>query len=337
MKKVAIIGGGVTGLEAANQLAMMGYTVTIFEKNSTAGGHASKWDRLFPNRRHSSEVVTELKSQLNGNPAIYLSTAIKRIRKNNDRFVLEAHNNLFEADAVLIATGFELFPAERKEEYGYGIYDNVITSAELEKMFKEQGHPLIRNGNKPQRIAFIHCVGSRDEKVKRPYCSKVCCVTAVKQAIEVKEVIPEAEIFCLYMDLRMFGPGYEDLYKEAQQKGINFIRGRLSEASELEGGRVLIKTEDTLSSKPLKMSVDMVVLMVGMSPAEGTDELIAALGLQTNKDGFVEISDYHLNPVRTNVEGVFTAGACTGPNNITDSVNAARSAVVEIHKYLNSL
>lgn len=336
MKKVAVIGGGVTGLEAASQLAQMGYTVTVFEKNSAAGGHVSKWDRLFPNRRHSIEVVNELKSHLNGNPAIYLSTAINRVTKKDERFQLEAYNQVFEADAVLIATGFELFPAERKEEYGYGIYDNVITSAELEYMFKEKGYPVTRNGDKPKRLAFIHCVGSRDEKVKRPYCSKVCCVTAVKQAIEVKEAIPEAEIFCLYMDLRMFGPGYEDLYKEAQQKGINFIRGRLSEASELDGGRVLIKTEDTLSSKPLKMSVDMVVLMVGMSPAQGTDELIAALGLQTNRDGFVEITDYHLNPVKTKVDGVFTAGACTGPNNITDSVNAARSAAIEIHKYLNN-
>lgn len=336
MKKVAVIGGGVTGLEAANQLAQIGYSVTVFEKNSTAGGHVSKWDRLFPNRRHSQEVTAELKSLLNGNPTIYLSTAISRINKKEDRFLLETQNNTFEADAVLIATGFELFPAERKEEYGYGIYDNVITSAELENMFKEHGYPVMHNGNKPKRVAFIHCVGSRDEKVKRPYCSKVCCVTAVKQAIEVKEAIPDAEVFCLYMDLRMFGPGYEDLYKEAQHLGVNFIRGRLSEASELDGGRVLIKTEDTLSSKPLKMSVDMLVLMVGMSPAEGTDELIAALGLKTNKDGFVEIADYHLNPVKTKAEGVFTAGACTGPNNITDSVNAARSAVIEIHKYLNS-
>lgn len=224
----------------------MGYTVTVFEKNSTPGGHVSKWDRLFPNRRHSFEVVNELKSLLNGNPDIYLSTSINKITQKDKRFQLEAYNQIFEADAVLIATGFELFPAERKEEYGYGIYDNVITSAELEGIFKEHGHPIMRNGNTPKRLAFIHCVGSRDEKDKRPYCSKVCCVTAVKQAIEVKEDIPEAEIFCLYMDLRMFGPGYKDLYKEAQQKGINFIRGRLSEASDLEGGRVLIKTEDTL-------------------------------------------------------------------------------------------
>ncbi|HNV53100.1 MAG TPA: FAD-dependent oxidoreductase, partial [Tenuifilaceae bacterium] len=142
-------------------------------------------------------------------------------------------------------------------------------------------------------------------------------------------------VFSLYMDLRMFGPGYEDLYKEAQQIGINFIRGRLSEASELDGGRVQIKTEDTLSSRPLKMSVDMVVLMVGMSPALGTIELISGLGLKPNKDGFVAVADYHLNPIGTGVEGVFVAGACSGPSNITDSVNAARSAAIEIHKYLS--
>ncbi|MGD9976872.1 MAG: FAD-dependent oxidoreductase [Bacteroidales bacterium] len=202
-------------------------------------------------------------------------------------------------------------------------------------MFKTGGKPAMKSGKTPQKVAFIHCVGSRDEKVNRTYCSKVCCVTAVKQAIEVKEAIPSAEIVCLYMDLRMFGPGYEDLYKEAQQKGINFIRGRLSEASELDGGRVLIKTEDTLSSKPLKMSVDMVVLMVGMSPAIGTAELIAGIGLKPNRDGFIGINDYHLDPVNTSTEGVFVAGACTGPNNITDSINAARSAAIEIHRYLS--
>ncbi len=334
-KDVAIIGGGVAGLEAANQLATLGYNVIIFEKKGEPGGNAVKWDRLFPNKRHSHEVIGNLKSHLNGNPAIMLSTAITTIARVGNKFKLEAKGKNFEADAILIATGFELFPAEKKEEYGYSIYENVITSADLEEMFAKHGKPLMKSGETPKKIAFIHCVGSRDEKVNKPYCSKVCCVTAVKQAIEVKESIPDVEIFSLYMDLRMFGPGYEDLYKEAQQMGINFIRGRLSEASELERGRVLIKTEDTLSSRPLKMSVDMVVLMVGMSPATGTAELISGLGLTPNKDGFVGIADYHLNPTNTNAEGVFVAGACSGPNNITDSVNAARSAVVEIHQYLS--
>lgn len=334
-KDIAIIGGGVAGLEAANQLATLGYNVTIFEKKDQPGGHAAQWDRLFPNRRHTKEIIDSLKSHLNGNPAIMLSTAISTITRAGSKFKLEVKGRTFEADAILLATGFELFPAEKKEEYGYGIYENVITSAELEEMFAKNGKPIMKNGEEPKKIAFIHCVGSRDEKVNKPYCSKVCCVTAVKQAIETKESLPNAEIFNLYMDLRMFGPGYEDLYKEAQQKGVNFIRGRLSEASELDGGRVLIKTEDTLSSCPLKMSVDMVVLMVGMSPAVGTAELIAGLGLKPNKDGFVGIADYHLNPTDTTAEGVFVAGACSGPNNITDSVNAARSAVIEIHQYLS--
>ncbi|MCB8964017.1 MAG: CoB--CoM heterodisulfide reductase iron-sulfur subunit A family protein [Bacteroidales bacterium] len=334
-KDVAIIGGGVAGLEAANQLATLGYNVTVFERNAQPGGHAAKWDRLFPNQRHSHEVIDSLKSHLNGNPAIMLSTAISTISRNGQKFKLDAKGRAFEADAILIATGFELFPAERKEEYGYGIYENVITSAELEEMFAKNGKPTMKSGETPKKIAFIHCVGSRDEKVNKPYCSKVCCVTAVKQAIEVKDSIPNAEVFNLYMDLRMFGPGYEDLYKEAQQKGVTFIRGRLSEASELDEGRLLIKTEDTLSSCPLKMSVDMVVLMVGMSPAIGTSELIAGLGLHPNKDGFVDIADQHLYPTNTTAEGVFVAGACVGPNNITDSVNAARSAAIEIHQYLS--
>lgn len=134
----------------------------------------------------------------------------------------------------------------------------------------------------------------------------------------------------------MFGPGYEDLYKEAQVKGVTFIRGRLSETSELEGGRVLIKAEDTLSSKPLKISVDMVVLMVGMSPLPSTEKLLKNLELTPNNDGFVQVKDYHLEPTHTKTEGVFVAGACTGPNNITDSVNAAHSAALEVHKYLTS-
>ncbi len=123
----------------------------------------------------------------------------------------------------------------------------------------------------PQRIGFIHCVGSRDEKVGNLHCSKVCCVTAVKQAIEVKEMLPHAEIFLFYMDLRMFGRHFEELYKEAQQKyGIQFIRARLSEAFENPDGSLQIRIEDTLLAKPMKMTLDLLVLMVGIQPDKKT-------------------------------------------------------------------
>ncbi len=335
-KTVAVIGGGVAGLETSIQLEQLGYNVHLYEKDSQLGGHAGKWDRLFPNRRHATEVIESLTSRVKGKVQINLSNQVTEIKRDKGSFQVEANGKSQKADAIVLTTGFELFPASKKEEYGYGIFENVITSAELESMFSSNGKPLMVNGNAPSRVAFIHCVGSRDEKVNRPYCSKVCCVTAVKQAIETKEALHATEVYCFYMDLRMFGPGYEELYKEAQVKGVNFIRGRLSETSELEGGRVLIKAEDTLSSKPLKMSVDMVVLMVGMSPLASTKKLLENLGLAPNNDGFVQVKDYHLEPTHTQAEGVFTAGACTGPNNITDSVNAAHSAALEVHKYLTA-
>lgn len=326
----------MAGLEAAIQLEKLGYSVSLFEKEDALGGHAAKWDRLFPNRRHAREVIDSLASSLGRNIQLHLSSTVSGISRSNGSFEVKANGTAHTADALVLATGFELFPAAKKEEYGYGIFENVITSAELERMFAGHGKPLMANGSAPKRVAIIHCVGSRDEKVNRPYCSKVCCVTAVKQAIEIREAIPESEVFCFYMDLRMFGPGYEELYKEAQTKGVTFIRGRLSETSELDGGRVLVKSEDTLASKPLKMSVDMVVLMVGMSPAPKTEGLLKGLGLTTNHDGFAQVADYHLKPTHTPIEGVFVAGACTGPNNITDSVNAARSAAIEVHKYLTT-
>jgi heterodisulfide reductase subunit A2 len=335
-KTVAIIGGGIAGLETSIQLEKLGYDVTLYEKDTTLGGHAGKWDRLFPNRRHATEVIESLTKAISNKTQINLAVQVTDIKRENGSFLIEANGKGQKADAIVLATGFELFPANKKEEYGYGIFENVITSAELESMFSANGKPLMSNGKAPEKIAFIHGVGSRDEKVNRPYCSKVCCVTAVKQAIEVKEAIPTSEVYCFYMDLRMFGPGYEDLYKEAQVKGVNFIRGRLSETSEFEGNRILIKAEDTLSSKPLKMSVDMVVLMVGMSPLSSTEKLLKDLNIAQNHDGFVQVKDYHLEPTHTNAQGVFVAGACTGPNNITDSVNAAHTAALEVHKYLTT-
>ncbi|HUW07471.1 MAG TPA: FAD-dependent oxidoreductase [Williamwhitmania sp.] len=335
-KSVAVIGGGVAGIETAAELGKLGYKVMLFERAAELGGNVRNWDRLFPSRRPAKEVIENALSSLNGEVSVYTSTSISSVKKENGAFTIQsADSKQFQAGAVVLTTGFELFPAEKKEEYGYRIFENVITSGELEKMFADYGKPRMTNGKTPHRVAFIHCVGSRDEKVNRPYCSKVCCVTAVKQAIEVKEAIPSAEVFCFYMDLRMFGHGYEQLYKEAQVMGINFVRGRLSETSEAPDGRVNVKVEDTLASKPMRLSTDMVVLMVGMTPAVGTDKILNSLGLKTNEDGFAPVKDVHMASTQMTTEGVFVAGACTGPNNITDSITEARSAALQVHGYLN--
>lgn len=335
-KKVLIIGGGVAGLEASGVLTKLGYNVTIVEESDQLGGKLNRWSHLFPTRRPASEVLNYLKTQINPNTTVLTNSRITDITFNNTAIdaVLNTGSHV-NADAVLISTGFDLFDARKKEEYGYQIYENVITSADLEKVLREGKDIKTTRGKTPQRIGIIHCVGSRDEKVGNTYCSKVCCVTGVKQAIEIKEHLPSCEVFNFYMDLRMFDRHFEDLYKEAQvDYHVQFVRGRLSEAFENTDGTIVVKVEDTLLGKPMKMNLDMVVLMVGMT--SGNNSLFRnKLRLETGEDGFYLPADEHLKSVCSKQKGVFFAGACTGPKTIENTITEARAAALEIAGYLN--
>jgi heterodisulfide reductase subunit A len=275
---------------------------------------------------------------MNENIRLQLNTKVTALEAVNDYFTVSGHNGWQQkADAVVLTTGFRLFDAHRKEEYGYGIYENVITSADLEEMFASGNEILNRHGKKPERIGLVHCVGSRDEKVDNLHCSKVCCITAVKQAIELKQQLPDAEIFCFYMDLRMFGRHYEELYKEAQEKyNIQFIRGRMSESTEDKDGNIVVKVEDTLLGKPLRIKVGLLVLMVGMEPRNETRHLTEALGLKAVSDRFVQPVDEILSPNHTGIPGLFVAGACSGPKSVSDTLSDSRSAALAVAGYLKS-
>jgi heterodisulfide reductase subunit A len=157
----------------------------------------------------------------------------------------------------------------------------------------------------------------------------------VKQAIELKQVLPDADVFSFYMDLRMFGRHFEDIYKEAQiEHNVQFIRGRLSEAFENSDGSILLKVEDTLLNKPLKLSVDLVVLMVGMEPSKTSRSLCEKIGLSNNGDGFFNQDDPHFASSKTSVPGIFVAGACSGPKTMEATLNEARSAAFQIAEFL---
>ncbi len=338
-KTIAIIGAGPAGITAATELDRLGYQVVLLEKESEIGGHLRKWDHLFPNFRAADDMLRVLKTGLNGKTKILTGVNIQSVKTDQGfDFLLDQAGSSFHADAVLIATGFDLFDAHRKEEYGYGIYDHVITSADLESMFSSGRLPKRRDGADPERIAFIHCVGSRDEKAGVRHCSKVCCVTAVKQAIEVKQLLPSAEVYLFYMDMRMFGLGYEELYKEAQEKyGIRFIRGRLSESFENQDGSVMLKVEDTLAARPLRMNVDLMVLMVGILPSSATAFIQKTFGLELNGNGFFNPEDLHINTQRTSKAGVFLAGACKSPKNLEEVITDAKSSAAGIDVYLKSI
>ena len=334
---VAIIGAGPAGCEAAFRLAEEGIQVDLIEKENVTGGNLNNWYQLFPDRKYAGELNAILRNQLN-HPQIRLhlnTEAVRMERKGKGKFAVQlSDHSLLECDALLVTTGFKLFDAQRKEEYGYGIYDNVFTTVDVERMFREGG-VRTADGREPRTVAFLHCVGSRDEKVEQRHCSRVCCITGVKQAIETKRLFPEADIFNFYMDIRMFGPGYEELYREAQQQyGIHFVRGRISEAAPTHDNRLQIKAEDTLTGRPLRMSVDLLVLLVGMRANDENAAWAVKTGLNRAASGFLQPQDLFLHNVQSGVEGIFYAGAVTAPKTIGETVNEATAAANAVANYL---
>ncbi len=337
MKHIVIIGGGIAGIETACALTDAGHWVTVIEKEAKLGGKLNNWSYLFPNFTPVEEITGALQDKYREKDFTILhQTEVRCIHRMNGKFNIgTSDEQQLEADAVVVATGFELFDARRKEEYGYKIYDHVITSADLEQLLKPGGDLTVAAGKNPKRIAFVHCVGSRDEKSGNHYCSKVCCITGVKQAIELKKRLPEAEIYCFYMDLRMYGKHFEELYREAQEKyDIQFIRGRLSEASEKIDKSLLIKSEDTLSGRPLKMNVDLLVLLVGMEAGKGTANAAATCGIGCEESGFIKTTDSFFKSNFSEHEGIFLAGSCTAPMTINDTISHARSAAMEVDGWL---
>ena len=318
-------------MESSAQLAAMGYQVTLVEKEGNLGGHVDQWDFLFPNHRPAREIIDSLKQRLNYKVNVKLGTEVNTVTMDKGQFAVRlSDSDILHGDALLLSSGFDLFDAHRKEEYGYGIYNHVITAADLEELFRTNRLKQSLSG-KTGRIGIVHCVGSRDEKVGNEYCSKVCCVTGVKQAIRLREALPDHEVFNFYMDLRMFGRYFEDLYREAQEKwGVQFVRGRVSEASEDINGNVVVRVEDTLAGRPMRMSLDLLVLLTGFVPSKGTSQLGNMMGLEFGNDRFLKPADEHLLRNHSNIDGVFLAGACSGPRSIAETITDARAAALEI-------
>ena len=338
MKQIAILGAGPAGIEAASLLASLGHPVTLYEKESEPLGNITDKAFLFPNFADAQEVAATMRAKLdNPNITLRCNTEVTQLLPSyiagfqeenlTGTPVWKVNDELY--DIVLLATGYTPFDAHRKEELGYGIYPGVHTSLEMEKMIREKR--IINSvGDSPKRIVFLQCVGSRDEKSGNHYCSKLCCVTAVKQAIEAKKQLPDCEVYVFYMDLRMWGQGFEEMYRTAQQDyGVNFIRGRISEAGGTFDGRVQIKAEDTLLGRPMKMTSDLLVLMVGMEASKGTRELATQCRI-CGEYGFAQSKDPHLHDCKSDAPGLYVAGACKRPMTLSDSINDGRSAAYEI-------
>jgi len=236
---------------------------------------------------------------------------------------------------IIVATGFKTFDPHRTPYYGYGVYPNVYTALEVERLVNSSGptagEVVLKNGEKPKKVAIIHCVGSRDENTNR-WCSRVCCLYSLKLAHLIHERT-EAEIFNFYIDMRSPGKSMEEFYNRISEEGIQMIRGKVADVfpdpSPDANGRLIVKAEDTLMGRILHVPVDMVVLAVGLEPHPDADDVRRLFNMSCSSEGWFLERHPKLAPVSTPTEGIFLAGCCQGPKDIPDSVAQAGAAAAE--------
>ncbi len=234
--------------------------------------------------------------------------------------------------SVIVSTGYDPFDPSVISEYGFGRYGNVITGPMAERMADAMGPTggkIVRpsDGKTPKKVAFLQCVGSRDEKLRLNYCSRVCCMYAIKDAMMLKEQDPSVEPTIFYVDIRAFGKGYEEFYVRSQERGVKFVRGKVSSiVEEPDTKRLRLRYEDTLLGKTIVEAFDLVILSVGQVPRKEDQELGKMLGLPRGVEGFFMEAHPKLRPNDTVVDGIYLAGSAQYPKDIADAVAQASGA-----------
>ena len=237
--------------------------------------------------------------------------------------------------SIVITTGYAVFDARNKEQFGHLILPDVITSLELERMINASGPTggqikRLSDGAVPKSIIFIQCVGSRDISIDRPYCSCVCCMQAMKNAILIKEKQPSIEITLCYMDIRAYGKGYEEYYERAKALGITFLRGMPGEIHADRNGLIL-QVENSETAEVLTLHPELVVLSIGIGPSDSAAGIAAMCGVSLEPTGFFKSVHDAMDTVATLRPGIYVAGTATAPRDIPDSVASGGSAAMRAY------
>ena len=238
-----------------------------------------------------------------------------------------------EVGSIIIATGYDIFDSKRMPQYEYGEDDNILTGLEFERMTSAggptAGRVLLKNGQEPESVAIVHCVGSRDKNY-HAYCSRVCCMYGLKYAHLLKETTT-AEVYEMYIDMRCFGEGHEEFYERVSGEGVNFIRGKVSEiTADPVDGKLIVSCVDTVIGKALRVSVDMVILCTAIEARSDAEQIAKTFAINQRADGFFLERHIKLDPVATPTAGIFIAGCCEGPKDIPDTVAQASAAAAKV-------
>jgi heterodisulfide reductase subunit A len=344
---VLVIGGGIAGMTAALEIADAGYYVHLVEKNKNLGGNLSRIDLTAPYLYSARDLLTERITRVKDHKMIrvYLNSKLAEltgyignfsavIRPDNRKSFTDEYSTKIGIGNVIVCTGYKEFDASRIVHYGYGKLPNVITSFELEKMIRA-GRIVTKEGKIPRYVAIIHCVGSRSQEF-HPYCSRVCCMTALKYAHEIKSANPGTYISDIYIDMHAFGKGHEDFYRRSSEAKTLFLmyekddRPVIRKASSKDDCEMLIEVSEKLSGEQIEIPADLVVLMVGMEAREDSHEVARIVNISQDKEGWFIESHPKLEPVATTTDGVFIAGTCVAPKDIPDTVAQARAAAARV-------
>ena len=267
-----------------------------------------------------------------GDVPIACGKCVEKCEKKAINFDMPDETIDLDVGTIIVATGVDVYDPTEIPEYGYRRHENVITSMEFERLINAggpSGGHLIRPSDRkiPGTVAFVQCVGSRNEKKGSPYCSNVCCMNTIKDSLLIKEHWPDTKIKIFYLDIRAYGKGFEDLYKRSKSSGVMYIRGLPAEISEIPDTKNLVlKVENTNTGKVEEHEADMVILSVGITPTRDSDVIQRLLTLSKTSDGFFMESHPKLKPVDAPTQGVFFAGCAEGPKDIKDSVTQASAA-----------
>ncbi len=333
-KPILIVGGGPAGLAAAHSLASVGRKSILVEKEDRLGGAPilSGYAKLVPTGEWAKDAIGGMVDRVTGNDLVDVHTSSKVTSFDGGPGSFQvgiADAGPVEVESAILCTGFTHFDSMNKPEWGFGTFPDVVTTTQVEQMISSgQGVRCPSDGRKPERVAILLCVGSRDRQIGREWCSKICCTVSANMAMEIREELPDCHVYIYYMDIRTYGLYETKYYWRSQEEfKVKYIKARIAEVTS-DGKRLIVKGEDTLVKRPITIPFDMVVHAIGMDPNVDNAHIAAMFGVQLETHGYVAQGDTYGALNQSTRPGVFVAGSATGPETIDDSIAQGTAAAM---------